>query len=167
MLTIGLMFAHMTPNNIYAASTLVTEQDGIDIEQLLAHVEVQPQPRALFNRYALCWTSTIRTLQQFLAKQAGEQAATLLFSSLWEPDYIQMHHITRRALRYTYFGLRYAQKMISFTNLVDAIAAGLQTETTTPPTEIHTKAFKDGLPYAAASAGAAFLSKAIYCLFYF
>lgn len=162
---IGLMLAHSS--NTYTSS-IITEHDGIDIQQLLAQVEAQPQqPRALFNRYALCWTSTIRTLQQFVAEQAGELAATCLFNSRSKSNRIRMSSMMEPIMRYTYFGLRYAQTMIGFTNLVDAIAAGLETEISTPSYEIHAKAFKDGLPYAATSAVAAFLSKAIMNLFYF
>lgn len=214
---IGLMFTHVIPSNLYAASveefddiesTLVAEQlqeqpelydfeeqqtefqessditavtdtndadtddaypSTVNIEELLTQAVAQPQPRTLFNRYALCSTSSIRTIQQFVAEQIGSLAASFMFVPPTKMNgRLQIKGNTRRAIvKWTYYGLRYVQRMINFASLVDSIEASLETEITTPHAEIHTKAFKDGLPLAAASALAAFLSTAMANSFYF
>jgi hypothetical protein len=144
------------------------ESEPVNIEEIVAQAiaQPQPQPRALFNRYALCSTSTIRTIQQFVAEQAGSFMASLICTPIAANNgHIHMKEAARVTMLWTYYGLRYAQRMINFASLVDAIEAGLDTETTTSHDEIHTKAFKDGLPLAAASAIAAFLSTAVNHLF--
>lgn len=153
-----------TDTNDTQANT--AQPETVNVEEILAQAVAQPQPRALFNRYAFGATINMQAIQQFIAEQAGHLAATLLFAST-KANGLNITNIEGKSVFYTQKALLFVLRLINFSSVSNAIVASFETEATTSHEEMHAKAFKDGLPYAAASAIASFASTAINRLFYF
>lgn len=166
MLTIGLMFANMTPNNLYAASTEDQLQEQLELAVAETAQPVVTPHGQQFNASAVFATAGVQGIQQLISLFAGRFTAKLILNMLGnEATTIQMTTMKQIIFKDIAFGCNVMYAVMHWISTVLAMKAGVETDKITPGPKIYATALVYGLPLSICAGIASFVETMLHELY--